>query len=145
MDISKYNNKGHTGLVNLGNTCYMNSILQCLLNTPKFKDKLSDPQIIKELYNYVISKLDISDRSNYSIILAKSQLTITFQLFKLFDIIWKDKSKHVVPTNFQKIFIKVVNFINFDQQDAQEALISILDTIHIEIESKIDIFKCNNE
>jgi ubiquitin C-terminal hydrolase len=131
---------GISGLINLGNTCYMNSIIQCLLNAPKFKDKIANPHIIKELYNYVVNTLDISDRTNYSMILAKSQLTITFQLFKIFNLIWKDQSKHITPTNFKKIFShKIVNFQNFNQHDAQEALICILDTIHSETETKIDI------
>lgn len=131
---------GISGLVNLGNTCYMNSVLQCLLNAPLFKDKFSDPHIIKELYNYVIQTIDISDRTNYSIIMAKCQLTITFQLFKLFSLIWIDQSKHITPINFKKIFShKIVNFQNFSQHDAHEALICILDTIHEETKSEVEI------
>jgi ubiquitin carboxyl-terminal hydrolase 8 len=38
MDISKYDNKGRTGLVNLGNTCYINSFIQILNHTYELHD-----------------------------------------------------------------------------------------------------------
>ena len=39
-DFAKYSNKGLTGLANLGNTCFMNSALQCLSHTYEFNNFL---------------------------------------------------------------------------------------------------------
>jgi ubiquitin C-terminal hydrolase len=131
---------GISGLANLGNTCYMNSILQCLFNTLIIRNRLYDVEITKDLYDYVIKTLNPDEINNYSIIFGKCQLTVTFQLHKLFNDIWKDQIKHIKPTNFKKIFSHLIaNFQNFDQQDAQEALICILDTIHMETATKVDI------
>ena len=37
-DYSLYNNKGLSGIVNLGNSCYINSAIQCLSHTLELTD-----------------------------------------------------------------------------------------------------------
>ena len=137
-DISKP--YGIVGLTNLGNTCYMNSVLQCLFNIPVFKDIITNSKIIESLYPYVISSVDESNKKNYSVILAQSQSTITFQMYKLINAIWSNQSKHIRPINFKNVFgNKIEGFQSFEQQDVQEALLCILDTIHIELQKSVDI------
>ena len=48
--------RGLSGLDNIGNTCYMNSVLQCLSNCDLFRDYLFNATFVKTLINKCASQ-----------------------------------------------------------------------------------------
>ena len=122
---------GLTGLTNQGNTCYMNSIIQCLSNCKDFRNYILNDKII-----HIINNSD-------NIFIAKHKLdnTLTFQLRKIFSHFWFNDFKILELTSFRKIFCKKIQiFRNFNQHDSQEALLCIIDTIHEELAQDYNIF-----
>ena len=127
---------GITGLTNQGNTCYVNSIIQCLSNCKDFRNFL--------LHNKIIHILNKSD----NIFLARKNLnnTLTFQLRKIFSYFWFNDYKIIELSSFRKIFCKKIDmFRNFNQHDSQEALLCIIDTIHEELAQDYDIIPKNKD
>lgn len=109
--------EGLVGLKNLGNTCYMNSILQCLSNT-------------KPLLEYCI-------KENYDVNSSSSQKGAIVRAFSsLLQSVWKDgpSSMGVSPNNFKSVFQKFApRFAGYSQQDAQEFLRYLLQGLHDDI------------
>lgn len=130
---------GIVGLQNLGNTCYMNSILQCLLNIQSFKDIFIQPNIISELYFNIIKDFNDKDIHNYSKIIIKSQSKLTYQMHKLISLIWSKQIKIFKPSTFKNTFIDQMSKYSIEQQDSQEALNLILDTLHEELTREVNI------
>ena len=75
--------KGISGLYNLGNSCYLNSILQCLLHLPEFIIYMNSPKLRDDLeYNKKINKI----LSNSE----QQKLEFHYKLLKEFEKLLKD-------------------------------------------------------
>ncbi|GAB6028374.1 hypothetical protein CHUAL_002542 [Chamberlinius hualienensis] len=117
---SKQESEGLSGLKNLGNTCFMNSVLQCLSNT-------------RPLMEYSVQEKYISD-INVSTSSMKGALIKSFA--SLLQSMRNDDSNNsaVNPQAFKSQIQKFApRFMGYSQQDAQEFLRYLLQGLHEDV------------
>ncbi|CAF0751906.1 unnamed protein product [Adineta steineri] len=127
--------RGLCGIENLGSTCFMNSVFQCLSNVPEFTKKV----------------LEFTDEVNAPII---------NEYRKLMEKIWSGKYKSIAPSLLlAHIKDNLPRYDSYRQQDAQEFMSHFLNLIHAEfstretfitdlfygqIQSTVKCLKCNH-
>ncbi|XP_033725421.1 ubiquitin carboxyl-terminal hydrolase 8-like [Pecten maximus] len=114
-----YGNVGSalTGLRNLGNTCYMNSIVQCLNNcAPLVQYFLTDR------YLYDINRDSGPDSSGYQVV---------DEFVVIVKALWSGQYRNITPRDFKYIVGKYQPmFAGYDQQDSQEFLTFVMDGLN---------------
>lgn len=144
---------GAKGLDNLGNTCYMNSFIQCILNLPALKEYFTHKEFVpvleKKIHQKILEmfkKRDIKDQQidKEDILMARDS-SLSYQLYRLFEVTYDNDFTHTIkPVSFRNSFVsKNQKFDNFNQQDAHEALLFFLDTIHEELSKDVKVVKNN--
>lgn len=119
--MNSENTKGLTGLANLGNTCFMNSAIQCLSNTPQL--------------HHIMKNVSIRNPDN----------AVLFKEWnELLQIIW-NQNCIVAPRKFLHgvhIVAKKENkdiFTGYAQNDLPEFILFFIDSIHNAIKRKVQM------
>ncbi|XP_010598221.2 LOW QUALITY PROTEIN: ubiquitin carboxyl-terminal hydrolase 51 [Loxodonta africana] len=103
--------KGLRGLINLGNTCFMNCIVQALTHIPLLKDFF------------------FSDK--HKCIMTSPSLCLVCEMSSLFHAMYSgSRTPHVPYKLLHLIWIHAEHLAGYRQQDAHEFLIAILDVLH---------------
>lgn len=125
MDITKYENKGLSGLANLGNTCFINSCIQILSHTYELNNFLNNETYKKKLKN-------------------KYESALLIEWDNLRKILWNDNcivSPGKFITTIQKVakLKNAVIFTGYSQNDVSEFLLFLIDCFHTSLSREISI------
>ncbi|XP_010267703.1 PREDICTED: ubiquitin carboxyl-terminal hydrolase 5 isoform X2 [Nelumbo nucifera] len=106
---------GLTGLLNLGNTCFMNSAIQCLVHTPEFA------RYFREDYHQ-----EINWQNPLGMV---GELALAFG--ELLRKLWAPGRTPIAPRPFKaKLARFAPQFSGYNQHDSQELLAFLLDGLH---------------
>ena len=125
MSLKIYENKGLSGLCNLGNTCFMNSCMQIISHIYELDDFLNVENYKRKLKNNVDSAL-------------------LMEWDDLRKILWSENCI-VSPVKFVKTVQKLAQikgqelFTGYDQNDMTEFLIFVIDCFHESLSREVNM------
>jgi ubiquitin C-terminal hydrolase len=116
--------RGLNGIRNIGNTCYMNSIIQCMGN-------------ILPLTRYLLEKTEFESdlRRNTK----KRELQFGIQWYYMVNKMWNER-KILEPFQFKRIFGELDPRVSgFMEQDAHEILLSFINLLHESVTVSVEM------
>ena len=118
LKVSTFVMQGISGLANLGNTCFLNSVLQSILHTPMFAEFFTGESVLS-----FINPAKSKDKG-----------LLTVELNNLAKEMALSKTSKVSPVQFHKHFLKhFPMFSGKEQHDCHECLSLALDSLHQEL------------
>ncbi|KAF6214829.1 hypothetical protein GE061_009572 [Apolygus lucorum] len=116
LRMTTTNQPGVCGLTNLGNTCFMNSVLQCMSNCPPITE-------------YFLARRHLEELNKVNPLGMRGEIAVAFG--NLIETMWSGKNLYERPMQF-KIQLGKFNpvFSGCQQHDSQELLTFLLDGLH---------------
>jgi ubiquitin C-terminal hydrolase len=124
---------GQTGLRNLGNTCFMNSVLQALSCLAPFREYFLSVLVPRNSLwrQQTADCFSAAARKR----LGEAPLSLSRELHNVLRVMWSGKYAVVTPVALlYTVWQKLPRFRGYQQQDAQEFLCFFRDTIHAELQ-----------